>query len=331
MVHYFLARDFANIPATEPAPGLPQFAPDVLSGQKPDAHLNISRNGQLTGRCSLWWKSTPALDGQTLGYIGHYAADSLDEGSALLTEAMKALREQKCNLAVGPIDGNTWRRYRLVTEVGTEPPFFLEPTNPPEWPVHFQSVGFVPLAEYYSALNTDLSYSDPRMQRAEERLKNAGVSIRPFRPEAFFEELRRIYAVSVISFASNFLYTPLDEAAFIAQYEQIKPLIDPRFVLLAEYEGRPVGYIFAISDRAQAQRGQPVDTIILKTVAVLPSRIWAGLGSVLVDQVQRIAHQHGYQRAIHALMHESNKSRNISGHYAQTIRRYTLFAHSLDS
>ena len=72
-----------------------------------------------------------------------------------------------------------------------------------------------------------------------------------------------------------------------------------------------------------------MDTVILKTVAVLPGRASAGLGSVLVDKVHLTAHGFGFRQAIHALMHETNKSRNISGHYAQTIRRYTLFAHRL--
>ena len=36
--------------------------------------------------------------------------------------------------AVGPLDGSTWRRYRLVTERGVEPPFFMEPDNPDDWP-----------------------------------------------------------------------------------------------------------------------------------------------------------------------------------------------------
>ena len=329
MVQNFLAQDFDRISSAVVASDLPTFDPTVLSIQHADAHLLVSRNDRITARCSLWWKTTPSLEGQTLGYIGHYAAANPSDAASLLAEAKKLLQEKNCALAVGPIDGNTWRRYRLVTDAGKEPPFFLEPVNPSEWPDHFRNTGFTPLAEYYSALNQDLSYSDPRMQRAEKRLMDEGIVIRGFRPDAFLDELRKIYAVSAISFTSNFLYTPLDEASFIAQYTAVESLIDPRFVFIAEHKGNPIGYIFAIPDHAQRQRGQTVDTIILKTVAVLPGRTFAGLGSVLVDKVHITAHGCGFKRAIHALMHETNKSRNISGHYAQTIRRYTLFAHRL--
>ena len=67
----------------------------------------------------------------------------------------------------------------------------------------------------------------------------------------------------------------------------------------------------------------------MKTVAALSGRRSAGLGSVLVAESHRIAHEQGYRNAIHALMHESNQSRNISAHYAHTMRRYTLYQRRL--
>lgn len=72
-----------------------------------------------------------------------------------------------------------------------------------------------------------------------------------------------------------------------------------------------------------------MDTVIIKTVAVLPGRAYAGLGNVLVARVQAIAYALGYRRAIHALMHDSNNSRNLSDRYARSIRRYTLYARKL--
>ncbi len=329
MVNILLAHEFDHIPALESSADLPNLDPVVLTNQQVDAHLQVSQNDKIAARCSLWWRTTPVLQGQTLGYIGHYAAVHQQAALTLLEEAKSLLRDRGCVLAVGPIDGNTWRNYRFVTDIGTEPAFFLEPSNPLEWPDHFKRAGFNTLAEYYSAINRDLSYSDPRIDRAEKRLRDQAIEIRAFRPEAFLDELKKIYEISICSFSANFLYTPLDETSFLAQYEVIQSLIDPRLVFIAEQHGKPAGYVFAIPDHAQKKRGEPLDSAIVKTVAVLPGRTCAGLGSLLVDKVHLAAHRLGYKRAIHALMHENNKSRNISGHYAQTIRRYTLFGHRL--
>jgi GNAT superfamily N-acetyltransferase len=142
-------------------------------------------------------------------------------------------------------------------------------------------------------------------------------------------QLTRIYRLSRIAFARNFLYTELSEAAFAAQYAKILPYVRPELVLLAERGGELVGYLFAVPDLAQASRGATVDTFLIKTVAILPEAALRGLGGVLVARAQEIGHRMGFSRCIHALMHESNVSLNISRHYASSMRRYTLYGREL--
>ena len=233
-------------------------------------------------------------------------------------------------MAVGPMDGNTWRRYRLITERGPEPAFFLEPDNPDDWPAHFTEEGFAPLATYFSALNSDLSRQDPRMTEVAGRLSQQGIKIR----SAFADleqDLPRIYSVSSISFQKNFLYTPIEKQEFLTQYRKLLPYVRPELVLLAEQQERTIGFVLALPDLLQTPRGGPTDTVIIKTVAVLPDASAEGLGSLLVARAQTVAQELGYARAIHALMHESNLSRRISGRYARTMRRYALYSRSLVS
>ncbi|MCP4043108.1 MAG: GNAT family N-acetyltransferase [Gammaproteobacteria bacterium] len=306
------------------------FNPEWLSLHRVDEHLLLlQQDGDAGARCSLWWQDTPDYRGLRLGVIGHYAADDEASGTRILAHACERLREKDCTLAVGPMDGNTWRSYRLVTDRGQEPPFFLEPTNPESWPHQWLSSGFTPLAVYSSAVNSDLSVQDQRISRALLRFHDQGIRIRSLNPDDFNAELERIYAISVRSFNRNFLYTPMEKTEFLTQYRQIRPYIRPELALIAEDEHQPVGFLFALPDLAQAQRGVTMDTIIIKTVAVLPDRACRGLGTALVGHAQTIAHQTGFKRAIHALMHETNTSRNISAHYARTMRRYTLFSREL--
>jgi GNAT superfamily N-acetyltransferase len=281
------------------------------------------------GEALLWWRQVPALPGETLGVIGGFCAESEAAAGEVLAGAAERLRAAGCTRAVGPMDGNTWRRYRLVTDIGTEPPFFLEPANPPEWPAWWRQAGFTPLAEYYSSATRDLAARDLRLVGVTARLAAAGVVIRPLAGARFEEELGGIYDVSVASFRDNFLYTPLPREEFFAQYRAVQARVQPELVLLATQAGRTVGYVFALPDWAQAQRGEPVTTMIVKTLAVLPGRAFAGLGAWLLDEVQAAGARLGFGRAIHALMHETNKSRNLSAHTAETIRRYTLYSRRL--
>lgn len=295
-----------------------------------DLYLAVERDRRLAARCSLWWSKVPPLEAARAGYIGHYAAADDRAAETLLESACRQLAKHRCAIAIGPIDGSTWREYRFVVERGGEPPFFLEPDNPDEWPAQFVRCGFTILARYTSALTEALDRVDDRVHRALDRLAAGGVRVRAFdrgRPEA---DLGSIYDVSVDSFSRNFLYTPICRDEFLSQYRPILPYVEAELVMLAEHEDRPVGFLFAIPDLLRPPGPGPVrDTIIIKTVAVRHGRAQVGLGSVLVARAHAIARALGYRRAIHALMHERNMSRNISARYAQTIRRYALFARHL--
>jgi GNAT superfamily N-acetyltransferase len=227
------------------------------------------------------------------------------------------------------MDGNTWRRYRFIVDRGTEPSFLLEPDNPDDWPRHWSLAGFSQGATYSSALNDDLSVEDPRTATSLTRLRAEGISIRTLDPILIESELRRIFALTTVAFRRNLLYTPIPDAEFLAQYRALLPYLRPELILLAERGDALVGFMFAIPDLLQVQRGVALDTVILKTIAVDPSVSGMGLGGVLMDLVQRAARQMGFRRAIHALFHEMNESRRISARYARTIRRYALFARPL--
>lgn len=310
-----------------PIAGTPPFDPANIARQAADAHVVVLSDDEApAARASLWWRETPALDGRKIGAIGHYAANREDDARWLLDAACRRLAEQGCERAVGPMDGNTWRRYRWLTGRGEEPAFLMEPDNPDAWPWHWQAAGFTALASYFSALNSDLAYEDAQVARGGERLHRAGVTVRPLDPGQFEEELRKIYAVSVRAFPGNYLYTPLPEAEFLAQYAAVRERLRPELVLLAEHAGQPAGYVFAMPDWL---RGAAMDTAIVKTVAAIPGRNYAGLGTWLVARAQIAARELGFRRVIHALMHESNNSLNLSARYARPFRRYTLFSRAL--
>lgn len=309
-----------------------EIAPDAAqAAHRPDARWAARDGGAVLARCSLWWRETPLHGGERSGVIGHFdAAPGAGEAArALLEHACRQLAARGASLAIGPMDGNTWRAYRLVSDAGSEPPFLLEPWNPLEWNAHFAAAGFAPLATYHSSATRDLASQDERVPQAAGRLRAGGVRLRALDPARFVEELERIHALSVDAFARNFLFTPVSREEFVAQYRPIERYVDPRLVLVGERGGELGGFLFAVPDLLQAQRGAKVDTVVVKTVAVRPGRAYAGLGAWLAAECHGRAAQAGFTRAVHALMHDANNSANISRRYAQVLRRYTLYARKL--
>lgn len=322
--------DPIELASSESAEEWPALSADDIAQHAPALSLTAVGDGRVRARCSLWLDDVPPHEGHRIGVIGHYAAGDNEAAVALIEAACAELARHGCTLAVGPMDGTTWRRYRLVIDRGEEPPFFLEPNNPDDWPDHFAAAGFAPIAWYLSSLNDDLAHRDPRADAVAERLATNGVTVRQIEMASFEEELARIHRVASIAFRDAFLYTPLPQDAFAAQYRAIRPLVRPELVLIAEREGEPVGFSFSVPDALEPMRGAPPKTIVLKTLAVLPDRArLSGLGSLMADRTHRIAQSLGYTRAVHALIHESNHSRAISERTGRPIRRYALFGRPL--
>lgn len=303
----------------------------TLAASGADEHWLLEDSTGAVARCSLWWRSSPPFDAHCVGLIGHYAAED-ELAEALLQLACDRLRHAGCTVAIGPMDGNTYNRYRLVTESGTEPPFFLEPENPAGWPAHFTESGFAPLAQYYSALQESLDATDPRIPEIEQRMRSVGVRVRPLAPTDFEGELRRVYPVVATGFAESLLGSPISEEAFVAHYRPLETLLAPGLVQIAETNERVVGFLLVLPDWMQARRGAAINTVVVKTMAVLPDYAHQGLGILLGEHAQIGARALGYTRAIHALMHEGNISRRLSVTYhGRIIRRYTLYMRHLEA
>ena len=309
--------------------GVPELGPEGWAA-RPDAHLVRVEGGQLVARASLWWGATHAPG---VGYVGHAAWGSVPAGAELVTAALARLREAGCRSALGPIDGSTWRSYRVVTDAApggeAEPPFASEPFPPPEVGAALQAAGFAPVAHYVSGRVDRLPDRADAWAAARRRLATAGVTVRPFDADRAGDELARLVALARDAFADNPFYTPLPAPEVRAMYAPLVTQTDPRLMLVAERGGRVVGFHLGFPDLAQAARGEAVDTVVCKTLAVAPAARGQGLGGALTLGLEESARQLGLVRAIHALMHEANDSLKISRHGARVMRRYALLGREL--
>lgn len=319
-------HDGPSLPAHIDATLLPGLAAE---SEAMDARIFLrDSHGTITAWASLWWNHTPQLDGTQVAAIGGFGALEETPALSLLEEATSRLRSLGFRTVVGPMNGNTWRSYRFVVESDGRGPFLMEPRNPPAYPAWWKSAGFAELAGYSSSL-IPLDGRSTAPSALATRLASSGVTIRDIDPARFEEELESIHDVTLAGFSHNFLYTPLPREAFLTAYRKIKDRVVPNLVRIAERNGKPCGYVFAIADLEAASRGEE-PALIIKTLTVDPAARCPGLGSVLVDEVQRRGHDAGFRHAIHALQYDGNTVLRITArHSGQRFRRYALFSKSL--
>lgn len=259
------------------------------------------------------WREAPSLNGLRTAAIGAFACETAGQGARAIGAAMARLKAEGFEAVLGPMDGDTWGKHRLVVETDGRPPFLMEPHNPPHYVGAFAASGLEIVSRYLSAERpVDIAPSDTPSP--------PGLALRPFDPAKAESELARIHALSLEAFASNAFYAPIGVEKFIDSYRPVLKAIDPDLVFLAENEaGDLKAFLFALPNFAE---GEFPKSVILKTYA---SRVRGG-GSMLANALHARARRRGYARVIHALMHESNLSaRHSDNTGGKPFRRYALW------
>jgi GNAT superfamily N-acetyltransferase len=243
-----------------------------------------------------------------VGYIESVAEQDVARG---LVEAVRdTLRtEQRGWTLYLPVNLSIWHSYRFKTW-GDEPLPFETPCRP-----------------YYGKLFGDLfeqreRYSSYRIPlRAPETLRTANrpFHIRQVSLSNLMGDLRALYELSGAIFESEHSNPSFEE--FAALYRSMLgspggPGIDPRLVLIAEGEGRPVGFIFAVSQGKAAY---------IKTFGVVRDyRRW-GVARQLYDTVCFEARQMGCDSLYGLMIRDDRPLRLMLPGGTIRVAGYTLF------
>jgi len=270
------------------------------------------------GASALVWRDAPTWEGLRAAAIGGFTCAGVVEGAALLGEICGVLATEGFSAVIGPMDGDTWHRYRVVTETDGSPPFALEPVSGPNDCDALKEAGFEPISEYVSARG------DLRDALGAASVEVPGVSVNPWDGRDADRLIEHLFDLSLSQFAANRFFKPITREAFLALYAPIIPMIDPAHVLFARArDGKLAGFLFGLPDRLEGSRPE---TVILKTYASGAR----GVGHLLADTFHRRALSMGFRRVIHALMHVDNLSRDRSARHAtQVFRRYALMGRRL--
>lgn len=279
--------------------------------------MTVAEQMTAEGASLSIFRDAPSLDGARTAALGAFACDTADAGARLIRDAMARLKSEGFGAVLGPMDGNTWGKHRLVVESDGRPPFLMEPQNPSHYVEAFKQSGLDVVSRWVSAARpSDIPPSGSAPP--------AGIRLRDFDPARAEDELTDIHALSLQQFASNHFYVPISLEDFLASYRPVLKAIDPELVLLAEDEaGDLKAFLFALPNLSE---GPNTKTVVLKTYA---SQVKGG-GSMLANAFHERARKRGFTDVIHALMHETNLSAQHSGNAGgKVFRRYAMWGGKL--
>ena len=217
-----------------------------------DAALFLAqRGGEIVGR--IMASDDPnynALHGTSVGCFGMF--ESIDDqavADALLKAAGAWLRARGRTEVMGPIDYSTNYLCGLLVEGFQHAPMLLTSHNPRYYARLLEGCGFAKIKDFYAWWFGDPAVASQRLRRFASRLKDREpATIRPLdlkKIGAESDHLREIYNEA---WQKNWGYVPFTKNEFDFMTRELKPIVDPKLVLIAEVGGQPAGFVLCLPD-----------------------------------------------------------------------------------
>jgi len=195
---------------------------------------------------------------EEVGFFGFYEAeDSPDLARALLDTASAWITEKGMKTMRGPgcfTSNHDW--FGLQIDGEWSRPVVGMPYNPRCYQVHFEDWGLAKAKDLW-AWNLDTGGSfPPKMVKLIERITNRpGLTIRPMDMKNFEAEAALIRELYNACWSANWGFIPMDDAEFAYSAKDMKSMVNPDFLLIAEMDGVPIGFSLTIPDFNQATQG----------------------------------------------------------------------------
>ncbi|MDP9075685.1 MAG: hypothetical protein M3N98_16245 [Actinomycetota bacterium] len=192
------------------------------------------------------------------GWVGFFeAADDPEAVEALFATAWSWLKERGATTAVGPASFTTNDEIGLLVEGFDDPPLILDTHNPAYYEHLWLDNGWEQVMDLWAWRFERATIAlDDRQRRVLDRVRaQAKVSIRTVRMKDFNAEVGRLFEVYNAAWSRNWGFAPMPEAEILHLAKQMKQLIDPKLVLVAEKpDGEAVGVSIVLPDVNEAMR-----------------------------------------------------------------------------
>jgi GNAT superfamily N-acetyltransferase len=318
-----------------------------------DAALFIAQRGEsVVGRISAQvdhiyneFHSTETQRDRT-GFWGFFECDDDPDTSEALFDAAEGwLAEQGCVQMVGPASFTLNDEAGLLVEGFDAPPMVLMSYNPPLYERLVEKAGFSKAQDLY-AYRLDANAEPPPDVVAFGAEAARDYTFRTLDRSRFADEMRRFLEVYNEAWERNWGFAPMTDQEIREHAKRLKPILDPRLVLVAERDGEPVAVGLTIPDvneeliRARGRLGPVTAARLLRrarrgtwnscrvvALGVKRGHRTSGIGAHLYVATLEAARRAGYRWGEMSWILESNDAMNraiihMGGERYKTYRMY---------
>ena len=215
------------------------------------------RHGEVVGRIAfiLNHLHNEVHDEET-GFFGFFEVmpDDDEAARALLLQVQECARRAGLFTIRGPANFSSNEEWGLLVDGFDFPPSVMMTYNPPQYVEHIERIGFEKAKDLLAYYLDNPEPPERVVQVAERLAARQGVTVRPLNMKNFRNEVNLVREVYNQAWEKNWGFVPMTEAEIEHMAKELKPIVKPDLVLLAEKDGRPVGFALALPEYNRALR-----------------------------------------------------------------------------
>lgn len=183
-----------------------------------------------------------------VGFFGFFdCAEDKEAAAALFREASKILKAKGCESLRGPYNPTVNDECGCLVEGFERAPFVMMPYNPPYYGDLYESSGLKQVRDLFAFYISAETQAPERIEKIVNRVKRStGVTVRNLEMKRLSEELKIIQRLYNETLDRNWGFVPitLEDLEFAAS--DLKAIVDPSMVMIAEKDGQAVGFSMTI-------------------------------------------------------------------------------------
>lgn len=208
----------------------------------------------------------------TDGFFGFFeCVNDLQIASALFDSAEQWLQEQGATTIIGPVNPSTNEPCGLLIDGFDKPPLAMMTYNKPYYTALMERLALQKKVDLL-AYDIPITQVGDRPVLLEERLltrlRQKQITIRAVNKKDLANEARKVLEIYNAAWDKNLGFVPMTDKEFSYLAKDLKMVLDEQLCLIAEHNGRQVGFALAIPDINQilikVRRGRLLPTGIFK-------------------------------------------------------------------
>jgi GNAT superfamily N-acetyltransferase len=288
------------------------------------------RDGQLVGRIGAIVNDNHNKEhSENIGFFGFF--ESIDDqpvANALFDAAAAWLKTRGVTAMRGPASPSVNDEYGLLIQGFDRLPAVLMTYNPPYYQKLVESYGFTKAQDLFAYyIHKDKVFNERFSRIAEIVRKKESLKIRQLDMKHFDEEVALIRDLYSRGWSKNWGEVPMTEEEFNYVAKDLKSVVDARLVIIAESNGKPVGFGMTLPDLNQIlvrnKNGwlipaivrlllfkKKIDRVRIVILGVLPEYGNSGIGAALFHETGSRCVKYGYPHGEASWVNEDNVMMN---------------------